>query len=124
MKEVAELVLLHRPDVFGHDAIRRKVAHLERVGVEVLPVFDRDAARIEQLDVRAKGAARVSDRLVARRARRDTSAQHRHVCEPVAAFALNVYRGSLHHALDQSPGCAGEMRSWLAVSLVTATPLL
>jgi len=68
MQEVAELMLLHWSDVFGHDAIRRQIAHLERVGVEVLPVFDRDAACVEQLKVSAKGAARVCDRLIARRA--------------------------------------------------------
>ena len=40
------------------------LAHLERVRVQVLPVLDRDAARVEQRQVRAKGAAGVRDRLV------------------------------------------------------------
>src|SRR6267143_1182008 len=50
MQEVAELVLLQPPDVFGHDAIRWQVTHLEGVRVEVFPVLDRDPARVEQLE--------------------------------------------------------------------------
>src|SRR5438309_3267194 len=65
MEEVPKLVLLQGADVLGHDAIGRHVAHHEGIGVEVLPMLDRDAARVEQLDVRAKRSARVRYRLVA-----------------------------------------------------------
>ena len=65
MKEVPELVFLQPSDVFRHDAICRQVTYFERLGVEVLPVVDGDAADVEELEVGAKGAARVRDRLIA-----------------------------------------------------------
>ena len=66
MKEVAELVFLQPSDIFGDDAIGRQIAHLEARRIEVLPVVDRDTARVEELEIRAKGTPRVRDRLVAR----------------------------------------------------------
>src|SRR5438093_13633511 len=76
----------------------RRIAHLECVGIHLLPVLDRDSARIEELEVGAKGASRVRDGPVTCRARSDASAKHRNVGEPVAPLTLNVDRGCLSHA--------------------------
>src|SRR5512133_3225534 len=98
MQEVTELVLLHSPEVFGDDTIRRQVAYIERARVEVLPVLGRNTARVEQLEVRAKSPARVRDRLITRGPRCDASPKHRDVREPVAAVALNIDGGFFFHA--------------------------
>src|SRR5436853_19141 len=96
------LVLLEQPDVFGHDAIGRQLPHLEGRGVQVFPVLDRHTTRVEKLEVRAESAPRIRDRSVARRPRGDASTEHRNMREPVAALALNVYRGRLFHARTQT----------------------
>ena len=103
MEEVAKLVLFERTDVFRNDPVRRHVANLECVRIEILPVLDRDTARVEQLEIRAKGAARVRDRLIPSGPGGDTPAEHRDMCEPVRLFALeDVYGRPLVHARTQT----------------------
>ena len=102
MEEIAELVLLEGPDVFGNDVLGRHVAHLECVRVQILPVLDRYTSGVEELEIRAEGAARVRDRLIARRAGRDAAAQDRNACEPVASLAGDIDSGCSGHAATQT----------------------
>jgi len=75
MQEIARLVLLERDLLAGQEAAGRRVLDRQRVRIDVLPVLDRDAPRLEQLAVRPEGLAGIRDRGLARRARADAARQ-------------------------------------------------
>src|SRR5438105_3749495 len=89
MEEIAYLVLLERRLLTGKDAARRRVRGRDRVGIDVLPVRDRDTSRREQVAVRAEGLPGIRDRLVARRPGRVRARQCRDPREEVAVAALD-----------------------------------
>src|SRR2546427_5303938 len=103
MEKVTKLVLFERTNVLRNDPVCRHVANFECVRIEILPVLDGDAARIEQLEIRAEGATRVRDGLIPSGPRGDAAADHRDMCEPVRLFALeDIYRQPSCHALTQT----------------------
>src|SRR2546428_6772991 len=88
MEEVADLVLLERLVLTGEEARRRRLLDRQARGVDVLPVLDRDAPRLQELPVRTECLARVRDRLVTRSARGVASRQRRDARDEVGVASL------------------------------------
>src|SRR5258706_9610540 len=99
MEEVRGLVLLDRVLVLGQGAARRELRHREALRIEILPVVRADAARREDLEVRAERDARVRDRLVPRLACPDASQQRRDGRDVIVGLrAANVNEWRRHAA--------------------------
>ena len=65
MEEIAQLVLLHATDVLRDRSVCGHLFHREAVGVEILPMLNRNTARIEELPIGSEGPSCIHDRGVA-----------------------------------------------------------
>src|SRR5687767_3112693 len=98
VEEVAELVLVHRAELFGEHVARSRLPHLEGLDIELLPVIHRHAARGQQREVVTEALLHLRDRVVARAAARVAAGQLEHVRREGAVDRVRLHVDRSHQA--------------------------